>query len=102
MLASGRPASDRVFATGSRADQFQDKPHRPSVTYRVTRTGDEDSSIINVTYPCSRPEGAPRRVGARVGGRPPRGTPGRARPHERKDTLAWAQRCIRAMSLHML
>ena len=53
MLAAGRHASDRSFATDSRADQLQDKPHRPSVTYRVTRVGDEDTSIINGTHPCS-------------------------------------------------
>jgi hypothetical protein len=55
MLAAGRHASDRAFATGPRADQLQDKPHRPSVTYRVTRAGDEDTSIINVTYRCISP-----------------------------------------------
>lgn len=55
MLPSRRHASDRVFATGPRADQLQDKPHRPSVTCSVTRAGDEDTSIINVTYPCGSP-----------------------------------------------
>ncbi|MEX3601228.1 hypothetical protein [Kocuria carniphila] len=55
MLASGRHASDHVFATDPRADQLQDKPHWPSVTYGVTRAGDEDTSIINVTYRCGSP-----------------------------------------------
>jgi hypothetical protein len=49
MLAAGRHVSDSVFITGPRADQLEDKRCWLSVTYRVTRAGDKDTSIINVT-----------------------------------------------------
>ncbi len=55
MPATGRHALDRVFTTGPRADPLQDEHYWPSVTYRVTRAGDEDISIINVTYSCGYP-----------------------------------------------
>ena len=55
MLATGRHASDSVFTTGPRADQLEDKRCWLSVTCRVTRAGDEDTSIINVTYRCGSP-----------------------------------------------
>ena len=52
-----------VLAVGAWTDQIQDKPEL-SVTRRVTRTNDEDASIINVTYPCypppPQPEYSPR------------------------------------------
>ena len=55
MLATGRHASDSVFTTGPRTDQLEDKRCWLSVTCRVTRAGDEDTSIINVTYRCISP-----------------------------------------------
>lgn len=35
-------------------DQMEDKPHWPSATYRVTRTGYKYNFIINVTYSNGR------------------------------------------------